>query len=76
MSSTTFIDGQTKIVASWLNDVNEAVYNPSQVFRTANFTIEEDAGKLVFKYQGTAIASLDSSGNLIAHGTVTGGGTP
>ena len=27
MASTTFIDGQTVIYASWLNDVNSAVYN-------------------------------------------------
>jgi len=27
MASTTFIDGQTVIYASWLNDVNNAVYN-------------------------------------------------
>jgi hypothetical protein len=27
MASTTFIDGQTVIYASWLNDVNTAVYN-------------------------------------------------
>lgn len=27
MASTTFIDNQTVIVASWLNDVNSAVYD-------------------------------------------------
>lgn len=27
MASTTFTDGQTPILASWLNDVNNAVYN-------------------------------------------------
>lgn len=27
MSSTTFVDGETLIIASWLNDVNNAVYN-------------------------------------------------
>jgi hypothetical protein len=27
MSTTTFIDGQSVIYASWLNDVNAAVYN-------------------------------------------------
>ena len=27
MSSTTFLDGQTIIYASWLNDANAAVYN-------------------------------------------------
>ena len=27
MSSTSFLDGQTVIYASWLNDVNATVYN-------------------------------------------------
>ena len=29
MASTTFVDGETLIEASWLNDVNEAIYNPA-----------------------------------------------
>ena len=29
MSSTTFVDGTTVIVAAWLNDVNTAVYFPT-----------------------------------------------
>lgn len=31
MASTTFVDGQTVIEASWLNDVNTAVYNPASI---------------------------------------------
>lgn len=27
MSSTTFVDGETLILSSWLNDVNTLVYN-------------------------------------------------
>ena len=27
MADTTFVDSQTPIVASWLNDVNDFVYN-------------------------------------------------
>ena len=27
MSNTTFVDGQTPIVAAWLNDVNDFVYS-------------------------------------------------
>ena len=29
MANTVFIDGTTVILASWLNDVNNAVYNPT-----------------------------------------------
>lgn len=43
---------------------------------TGNFSISESGGKLVFKYGSTTIASMDSSGNLIATGDVSGGGTP
>jgi hypothetical protein len=43
---------------------------------TANFTIEESGGKLVFKHGATTIASLSSTGEITALSTVTGGGTP
>lgn len=38
MASTTFVDGSTVIVASWLNDVNNAVYNGVFQSSTASFT--------------------------------------
>jgi len=37
MASTTFIDGQTTIFASWLNDVNTAVY--TGVFPNGNLSL-------------------------------------
>jgi hypothetical protein len=43
---------------------------------TANFTIEESGGKLVFKHGATTIASLSSTGEITALSTVTSGGTP
>lgn len=43
---------------------------------TANFTIEESGGKLIFKYSGTTVASMDSSGVFTALSDVAGGGTP
>ena len=45
-------------------------------FTLGNFTIIEEAGKLVFAYQGTAIASLDSTGNFTTLNNVTAFGTP
>ncbi len=42
---------------------------------TAAFSIVESGGKLYFKYGGTNIASLDSSGNFIALANVTAYGT-
>jgi hypothetical protein len=43
---------------------------------TTNFTIEEAGGKLVFKYGATTIASMDSSGNIVALANVTAFDTP
>ena len=43
---------------------------------TANFTVQESGGKLVFLYGATAIASMDSSGNFITLANVTAYGTP
>lgn len=43
---------------------------------TANFSIKQLGGKLVFFYGTTAIASMDSSGNLVQTANVTAYGTP
>jgi len=43
---------------------------------TSNFTIQESGGKLIFKYGGTTIASLDSSGVFTTLSDITAGGTP
>jgi hypothetical protein len=45
-------------------------------FSTANFTITESGGKLQFKYGANVIASIDSTGNLIAATNITAFGTP
>jgi hypothetical protein len=43
---------------------------------TADFSILESGGKLVFKYGTTTIASLDSSGNFTTLANVNASGTP
>lgn len=43
---------------------------------TTNFTTQESGGKLIIKYGGTTIGSLDSSGNFTVIGNVTAYGTP
>ena len=43
---------------------------------TTNFSIVESGGKLLFKYGATAIASMDSSGNIVALADTTAYGTP
>ena len=43
---------------------------------TTGFSIVESGGKLIFRFGGTTIASMDSSGNFIAKANVTAFGTP
>lgn len=43
---------------------------------TTNWTISQSGSKLVFSYNGAAKFSIDSSGNMIVTGNVTGYGTP
>lgn len=48
----------------------------AQQLTTTNFSIVESGGKLLFKYQGTTVASMDSSGNLTTLADITAYGTP
>lgn len=43
---------------------------------TTNFTVAEESGKLVIKYQGTVVASFSSAGALISADNITAYGTP
>jgi hypothetical protein len=43
---------------------------------TANFTVEESGGNLIFKYGATTIASMTSAGVFTTISDITGNGTP
>jgi hypothetical protein len=43
---------------------------------TTNFTVQESGGKLIIKYGGTTILSVNSSGDVTATGSFVAGGTP
>jgi len=43
---------------------------------TTNFTVQQIGSKLYFQYNGTNIASLDSSGNFVSLADVTAYDTP
>ena len=43
---------------------------------TTNFTIQQSGSKLYIQYNGTNIASIDSSGNFVSLANVTAYGTP
>ena len=53
MSSTTFVDGTTLIVASWLNDVNTAVYTTIPGLPPPGISVTNSA--VVASTSGTAI---------------------
>jgi 3D (Asp-Asp-Asp) domain-containing protein len=48
----------------------------SNALIAANFSVFQSGSKLFFQYNGVSIASLDSSGNFIAIGTIASGATP
>jgi hypothetical protein len=50
--------------------------NPANVNLPYNWSIETTASKLYFKYNGTSVASLDTSGNFISLADTNAGGTP
>lgn len=71
MASTTFIDNQTVIVASWLNDVNAYTYNGTSISGILNGTT------LALQTGGLNAINIDASQNVsIAKLTTTSSFTP
>jgi stage V sporulation protein SpoVS len=50
--------------------------NATAITNAGGWNVTPSGTKLYFNYNGTNVASLDSSGNLITLGTVSAGGTP
>jgi len=48
----------------------------SSTLTTANFIVQQSGSKLIFYYNSTPIASLDSSGNFVSLADSTAFGTP
>jgi len=46
------------------------------ISNSGGWSVTPSGSKLYFNYNGTNVASLDSSGNLITLGAVSAGGTP
>ena len=64
MASTTFVDGETLIEASWLNDVNAAVYTPGT--QTAADIANVPAGSITATDVQAAINELDTEKVAVA----------
>lgn len=70
MASTLFVDGTTPVVASWLNDVNNAVYNG--VFPVSpTFVNLTSSGTLTVGGAATFDSTLTTVGNATIGGTLT-----
>ncbi len=67
-------NGSKYLLVSNGSDIVQAI--TTNALNTANFSIQESGGKLVFLYGSTTIASLDSAGLFTALSDVTAGGTP
>ena len=49
---------------------------PTILLASGGFSITQESTKLLFKYNGTTIASMDSTGNIISAANITAYGTP
>jgi hypothetical protein len=67
-------NGSKYLLVSNGSDIVQAITTNS--LNTANFSIQESGGKLVFKYGATTIASLSSAGLLTTLSDMTSNGTP
>ena len=70
------IGGNAATATLATNATNATTAAAATTLVTTGFSIVESGGKLLFKYGATTIASMDSSGNLIALADITAGGTP
>ena len=76
MANTTFIDGQTVIVAAWLNDVNNAVYNPTAPSTTLTGDVTGSGASPITTTLKTVNSNVGTfgTGSKVAQMTVNGKG--
>ena len=67
---------ETKATAFTSPTFTGTVTAPTVLLAPAGFSITQESTKLVFKYNGVTIASMDNTGNIISAANVTGYGTP
>ena len=67
---------ETKATAFTSPTFTGTVTAPTVLLAPAGFSITQESTKLVFKYNGNTIASMDSTGNIISAANVTAYGTP
>ena len=76
LATTSFVTTAVANVTTVANATNATNSTNATNLVTSSFSIKEAAGKLVFYFGTTAIASLDSSGNFIVLNNISGFTTP
>lgn len=61
---------------SYISSVQNITGSAGSIANAGGWNVTPSGTKLYFNYNGTNVASLDSSGNLITLGDVSAGGTP
>lgn len=84
--SGTGVTSGTKIVSQtsgttggagvYVVSISQSVSTGTTITSTGSWSVTPTGSKLYFAFNSVNLASLDSNGNLITLGTVTGGGTP
>ena len=72
------VSNGTDIIAatSYITGVQNITGSAGSIANAGGWNVTPTGTKLYFNYNGTNVASLDSSGNLITLGAVSAGGTP
>jgi hypothetical protein len=78
LSKLILVSNGTDIIAatSYITGVQNITGSAGSIANTGGWNVTPTGTKLYFNYNGTNVASLDSSGNLVTLGTVSAGGTP
>lgn len=77
-SKVILVSNGTDIVnaTSYITGVQNITGSAGSIANAGGWNVTPSGSKLYFNYNGTNVASLDSSGNLITLGDVSAGGTP
>jgi hypothetical protein len=78
LSKVILVSNGTDIIAatSYISSSSNITGSAGSIANAGGWNVTPTGTKLYFNYNGTNVASLDSSGNLITLGTVSAGGTP
>jgi hypothetical protein len=71
-----FVNSSGLLDASAINGTVTYASNANRIANASGWNVTPTGSKLYFNFNGTNVASLDSSGNFITLGSHTASGTP